>query len=172
MLRESGEVICTVEISSTLFLGELLEADALEFGGGGLGTLGHDLTTPVAADLIGTLVVVGVDGLNQLAQGGAVLGVDVGQSDAGAVLQADETTKSGLALDNAVWDAHTAAQSWQKENDLNWVDVVGDDDQLGLLLLDLDGDVVDTNSQEVWLLVGGVGTTGGPGDIFRHRHKV
>ena len=159
--RES-QVVHSCDARSTLLLGELLEADALELGGGSLGTLRHDLTTPVATDLVGALVVVRVDGLDELAKSGAVLGVDVGEGDARAVLEADETTQSALALDDAVGDSHAAAQGWEEENDLDGVDVVGDDDQLGLLLLDLDGHVVDTDRHEVWLLVGLIGTTGGP----------
>ena len=124
--------------------------------------MGHDLTTPVATDLIGTLVVVRVNRLDQFAKSGTVLGVDIGQGNARAVLEADETTKSALALDDAVGDAHATAQGWQEQDDLNWVDIMGDDDQLGLLLLDLDGHVVDADRHEVWLGGGLISATGGP----------
>jgi len=40
---------------------------------------------------------------------------------------------------------------------------MSNDDQLGLLLLNLNGDIVDTNRQEIWLLVWLIGATGSLG---------
>ena len=71
----------------TEFLGFLLGAGLLDLGKGGLGSLGHNLTTPVAADLFSTLVIVGLDRFNQFSEGVAVFSVNVGDSYARAVLE-------------------------------------------------------------------------------------
>ena len=71
----------------TEFLGFLLGAGLLDLGEGGLGSLGHNLTTPVAADLFSTLVVVGLDRFNQFSEGVAVFSVNVSDSYARAVLE-------------------------------------------------------------------------------------
>lgn len=44
-------------------------------------------------------------------------------------------TKSSLALDDGVRDTHLAAQSGQENNQLNWVNIVGDENQGSLLVL-------------------------------------
>ena len=71
----------------TEFLGFLLGAGLLDLGEGSLGSLGHNLTTPVAADLFSTLVIVGLDRFNQFSEGIAVFSVNVGDSYARAVLE-------------------------------------------------------------------------------------
>ena len=71
----------------TEFLGFLLGTGLLDLGEGSLGSLGHNLTTPVAADLFSTLVIVGLDRFNQFSEGIAVFSVNVGDSYARAVLE-------------------------------------------------------------------------------------
>lgn len=61
----------------SLFLGSCL----LDLGLFGVRSLGHDLATPVLSDLLSSLVVVGVDGLDNLGEGVSIFGVDVGESD-------------------------------------------------------------------------------------------
>ena len=118
----------------------------------------------MSSDLFGSLVVVRVDGLNDLGEGVSVLGVDVSEGDGRAVLQTDKSAESGLALDDAVWDAHSSAEGGKEDDDLDWVNVVGDDDERSLLLLDGGGDSVDTDSQAGLSGVSGVGLAGSPGE--------
>jgi len=56
----------------------------------------------------------------------------------------DDSSETGLALDNAVWDTHLAAESGQPDDDLNGVNIVSNDDEGSLLGLNQSGDVVDT----------------------------
>jgi len=63
----------------------------------------------------------------------------------------DEFTKSRLTLDEAVWDFLLSAEGWEPHDELNWVDIVSNDDELGLLVLDEVSDVVETVFQDVWL---------------------
>ena len=56
----------------------------------------------------------------------------------------DNSSETSLALDNAVWDTHLAAESGQPDDDLNGVNIVSNDDEGSLLGLNQSGDVVDT----------------------------
>ena len=64
----------------------------------------------------------------------------------------DDRSETGLALHDGVWDTHLTAESWQEDDELNWVDIVGDEDELGLLGLDQADNVVETVLGVVWLL--------------------
>jgi len=150
-------------MSLHVLLGLLLGSRLLDLGLSGVRSLGHDLAAPVLSDLLSPLVVVGSDGLDDLGESVAVFSVDVRQGDGRASLQADEATETGLALDDAVWDAHSAAESGEEDNDLDGVDVVGDDDQGSLLLLDGGGDAVDTDGQGSLSGVSGVSLAGSLG---------
>jgi len=88
-----------------------------------------------------------------------VLWLDFGDGEACGGLLANKGTKTGLGLDDAVRDASGLAEGRQPHDDLNGVDVVSDDDQLGFLLLDELGDVVDSHLDAHWLLGGSVATS-------------
>lgn len=66
------------------------------------------------------------------------------EGDCGGVLLVDEFSKSGFSLDEAVGDVHFFAELGQPDNHFERLDVVGNDDQLGLLVLDEFGHVVET----------------------------
>lgn len=106
------------------------------------------------------LVVLGVEvGLAQLLEGikvSLVLWLHFSDGEAGGGLLANKGTQAGLGLDNAVGDATGLAQGWKPHNDLNWVDIVGDHNQLGLLLLDKLGHMVDSHLDTHRLLGGSV----------------
>ncbi len=104
------------------------------------------------AHLVVSLVEVGLANLDQLAQRGLVLRVDAGQSHGGQRLATDDLSQTRLALDNTVRDAHLLAQGWQVDDDLDRVHVVGDHDQLGLLLLDKRDNGVDAGAHGEWSL--------------------
>lgn len=122
----------------------------LLLAGIGLGT--HDTTTPVAAGLLVLVSVALLDGREELGELGLVLGADLGQSQNGGGLLVDNGTQTSLALDNGVRDTHLAAESGQEDNQLNGVDVVGDQDEGSLLVLDQANNVVETVLDVVRLL--------------------
>ena len=64
----------------------------------------------------------------------------------------DDRAESGLALHNGVWDTHLAAESWKEDNELNWVDIVWNEDEGSLLVLNETDNVVKTVLDSVWLL--------------------
>lgn len=64
------------------------------------------------------------------------------------------STKTSLALDNGIGDAHLTAQRRKENNQLNGVDVVGNQNERSLLVLDEADDVVETVLDIVRLLAG------------------
>ena len=64
----------------------------------------------------------------------------------------DNSSQTSLALDNGVGDTHLAAESGKEDNQLNGVNVVGDEDERGLLVLNETNDVVETVLDVVGLL--------------------
>jgi len=65
----------------------------------------------------------------------------------------DDGAKTGLGLDDDVWDTHLAAQGGDEDDELNGVNVVGNDDKVGLLGLDEGNAVVQAVLDEEGLLV-------------------
>jgi len=113
--------------------------------------LAHDTTTPGSSN--GNVVVVlGLEGLGEGLERGNIFLSDRGQSDNGGVLLVNEGTESRLALENAEWNILLSAQGWEPADKLDWVDIVGDDNELGLFVLDEGSDLMDTVLDSKWLL--------------------
>jgi hypothetical protein len=110
-------------------------------------------TTTILLHLFGVLVVVLFLGEgNQVSEVSAELGVDVGDGENGSSLLVNNLTQSGLTLNNDVRDTHLNAQSGQPHDDLNRINVVGNNDQLSLLRLNQRSNVVDTHLDKLGLL--------------------
>jgi hypothetical protein len=67
-------------------------------------------------------------------------------------LLVDNGTETGLALHDGVGDTHLAAESGEEDNQLNGVNIVGDEDEGSLLVLNEADDVVETVLDVVGLL--------------------
>ena len=67
-------------------------------------------------------------------------------------LLVDDSAETGLALDNGVGDTHLLAERGQEDDQLNGVNIVGDEDQRSLLVLNETDDVVQTILDGVRLL--------------------
>jgi len=107
----------------------------------------HDSTTPVFPNFFRPLIVVSPDGFNNFSQVLLVFVVDFVEGNSGALFSADELSKSGFTFDDAVWNVHFSAQSWQVDNDFDWVDVVSNEHKLGLFSFDEVNDFVDAGGQ-------------------------
>ena len=59
-------------------------------------------------------------------------------------LLVDDGAETSLALDNGVGDTHLLAESGKEDNELNGVNIVGDEDEGSLLVLDEADNVVQT----------------------------
>ena len=111
-----------------------------------------DTTTPVLSGLLVLLEVVGLGSGDDVGESLLVLGSDVVNGDDGGGLLAGDKSETGLALDNDVWDTHLPAESGEEDNELDRVNIVGNDDELGLLGLDKGDNVVETVLGEDGLL--------------------
>lgn len=140
----------------------------------GLGTLAElgdrlvttDTTTPVPAGILVLVEEVGLGGRNERSQSLAVLGADVLQGDNSGGLLVNDRTETCLVLDNHVGDTHLAAQCRQEDDELDRVNIVGDDDERCLLGLDESDAVVETVLDKEGLLAilgGRLVTLGGTG---------
>jgi hypothetical protein len=69
-----------------------------------------------------------------------------------AYLLVDDRAETGLALDDGVGDTHLAAEGGEEDDELNGVNIVGDEDESGLLGLDEGDNVVETVLDDVGLL--------------------
>jgi hypothetical protein len=137
------------------------------------------LASPVAQSLGETVVEVLLYSLDQLRQLVLVLVVDLREGNGGGGLLVYNLTKSALALDNGIWNSVLAAERWEPDDDLDRVDVVGNQHQRSLLGLNQLGNVVDTVLDDVSLLdldwsAGNLGSGGslqasGLGDLVLRR---
>lgn len=64
----------------------------------------------------------------------------------------DDSSETSLALDDGIRDAHLAAESGKEDDELNGVDIVGDEDERSLLVLNEANNVVETVLDNVGLL--------------------
>ena len=64
----------------------------------------------------------------------------------------NNSSETALALDDGVWHAHLAAESGKEDNQLDGVNIVGNEDQGSLLVLDEADNVVETVLDGVGLL--------------------
>jgi len=140
----------------TDLLGHLLGFGLLKLGDLGQRLAAIDATSPMTTDLLEAIVEVVFGSLDDFVERTLILGVDVGESESGASLHSDHASNPGLALDDAVRDAHLAAESGQVHDQLDRVHVVGDHHELGLLLLHQSGHRVETVSDDGGPLGGSV----------------
>lgn len=78
----------------------------------------------MTSDLVAPVVVVGLDGLDELVEVGAVSGVDLGQGEGRAGLAAHQPTQARFALHDAVGDSHLTAESRQEQHQLEKYDAI------------------------------------------------
>lgn len=97
-------------------------------------------------------VQVGLSGADEGGELAGILAADVLEGHDGGGLLVDDRAKTGLALDNDVWDTHLAAESGKEDDKLNGVNIVGDDDERRLLGLDEGNAVVQAVLGEEGLL--------------------
>ena len=105
--------------------------------------LAHDATTPVSPMLVMLVIVALLDRADELAQLRLVLATHLRQRQHGRSLLVDDGAEARLALDDRVGDAHLAAERGQEDNELDRVDVIGDEDEGGFLVLDERDDVIE-----------------------------
>lgn len=101
----------------------------------------HDTTTPDSAELlvvVELLTEVGRKGLQVL----EIFLVDFGKGNSGSSLHVDELAEAGLSTEEAVRNVLSSAKGGKMNNGLNGVNVVGNNNELGLALLNKSSHVV------------------------------
>ena len=104
----------------------------------------HDTTTPLLLNLG-----VSVAGVLASSKSSFILRVHTGQAHASGSLLVDEGTELSLAGDDGVSNTHLVAESREPHDEFEGIDIVGNQNELSLLLLDELGDVVQTVADEV-----------------------
>jgi len=117
-----------------------------------IGLLSHNTTTPLSACGFVLLCVTLAYCLQKFAHFGLVSIFDLSQGKDSSSLLVDDSSETGLALDDSVWHTHLAAESGEEDDKLDRVDIVGNEDEAGLLVLNETDDVVETVLDNVWLL--------------------
>merc|ERR1712038_1036874 len=115
--------------ASELVLGKL----GLDHVGAGDGLDTINLTTPCAATLVILVVEVGGCRPGDLGELSLVLAPDLSQGNNSGLLLVYNGAEAGTALDNDVRDTHLDAERGEEDDELEGVDIVGNDDELGLL---------------------------------------
>jgi len=110
-----------------------------------------DLTTSPFFTESEIVIVLGFEVLGQSFKVSSILFAGTSDGNSGGSLFVDEFTKSCLSLDEAVWDVLLSAEGWEPHDELDWVDIVSNDDELGFLVLNEVSDVVETVFQDLWL---------------------
>merc|ERR1719506_1823840 len=91
-------------------------------------------------------------GRDDLFEFGMVFLAGLSEADGSAVLLANQVAETGLTLDNAVRNVHLAAKGGKPHNQFDGVNIVRDDNQLGLALFDKSGNMVDTELDHLGLV--------------------
>lgn len=136
---------------------ELDLADALATGNHMLVLDTHDTTAPLSAErlvLVELLKELLLHGLEVL----EVFLVHFGEGKAGSGLEVDELAEGSLSADKAEGNFLLAAEGGEMDNGLNGVDVVGNNNELGLVLFNEGSHVVKTELDVDGL--GGLGVLG------------
>lgn len=110
----------------------------------------HDTTAPVSSEGL-VVVELSAEVLGQELEVLEVLLADLSEGDAGSGLLVDELAEACLALDEGEGDTLLAAEGGEENEELDGVDVVSHNDELGLALLDELGHVVETELEDDWL---------------------
>ena len=111
----------------------------------------HDTTTPLSGQ-VGVVIELSLEHGGHLFEVNNILAADISDSDAGGGLEVAELSKVGLSTDEAEGDTLLAAESGKMDDELDGVDVVGNDDKLGLVLLNESGHMVETKLEVHGLL--------------------
>jgi len=106
----------------------------------------------LSASLIVRLHVTILDGRDELGELSLVLGADLGKGEDSGGLLVDDRAETGLALHDSVGDTHLLAERGKEDDELNGLDIVGDEDKRSLLVLDEADNVVQAVLDGVGLL--------------------
>jgi len=110
----------------------------------------HNTTTPVSSEGL-VLVELSTEVLGKNFEVLEVFLADFSESDAGSGLLVDELAEACLTLDEGEGDTLLSAEGRKEDEELDRVNIVSHNDELGLALLNELGNVVETELEDDWL---------------------
>lgn len=110
----------------------------------------HDTTAPVSSELL-VFVELSTEVLGEELKVLEVLLADFGQCNAGGSLGVNKLSEACLALDEGEGDTLLSAEGRKEDEELDRVNIVSHNDELGLALLNELGNVVETELEDDWL---------------------
>ncbi len=110
----------------------------------------HETTTPVSSEGL-VLIELGAEVLGEELKVLVVFLADFGDGNTGSGGLVDEFAEACLTLDESVGDTLLSAESRKEDEELEGVNIVSHDDELGLALLNQLGNVVKTELEDNWL---------------------
>mmetsp|Transcript_24989 Transcript_24989/g.33120 ORF Transcript_24989/g.33120 Transcript_24989/m.33120 type:complete len:298 (-) Transcript_24989:56-949(-) len=128
----------------------------------GLCLKSHDSSSPLSEKL-GILVEHLKTQVLEGSEGGSILLVDASEAYNSSSLLVYKSSKTSLVLYNKVWDFHLTAESRHPHDKLNGVNIAGDKNKLGLLLLNKSSYVLKTVFDLVFSASRGRSTRGSSG---------
>jgi len=110
----------------------------------------HDTTSPDSAELI-VVVVLALECLGHTIEVSQVFLANFGDSNACGGLQVAKFSKVGFSTKETVGDTLLSAKSWEEDDHFDWVNVVSNDDELGLVFFHKRGHMVESKLEVDWL---------------------
>lgn len=110
----------------------------------------HNTAAPVSSEVL-VIVELSAEVLGKEFKILVVFLADFGECDTSSCLVVDELSKAGLTLDEGIGNTLLSAECWQEDHKLEWINVVGNNDELGLTVLNELGNVVETELEYNWL---------------------
>ena len=141
-----------LSVHLTQFSGEFFSLCFFQLGNASHRLRTQDVASPVATDLVISVIIIGPNSFHQLSQSTLVFRVNLCEGNSGACLPVDQVPQPGLSLDDAVGHPHLLRQGRQENHQLNGVYVMGNHHQLSLLVLHQGGDCIDSCSEDRWPL--------------------
>ena len=111
----------------------------------------HDTTSPSSSDL-GVFDVSLGEVSSKCLNLNQVLSVHVSEGDTSGSLKVNKFTKGSFSTDEAEWGSLLSAESWKMDHQLNWINIVSNDNDLGLAFLNKGGYMVESKFEKLWLI--------------------
>lgn len=108
-------------------------------------------TTPFLAGFFVLRKVVSLNGREKGGESSLVTWSDIGDSNTGGSLLVNESSQTGLTLNNGIRNTNLLAERWKEYNKFNWINIIGNQNELWLLVFNKGNNVLKTILNSVGL---------------------
>ena len=109
-----------LSVHLTQFSGEFFSLCFFQLGNASHRLRTQDVASPVATDLVISVIIIGPNSFHQLSQSTLVFRVNLCEGNSGACLPVDQVPQPGLSLDDAVGHPHLSTQAGRKTTSSMW----------------------------------------------------